>query len=194
MNATDPTGEFAHILAAGVIGFAVDVAIQAATNKPGQEIDFARAGRSGLTAGAAAALGPAGAAAVAGIGAGLEAGLDASAAGESGARIAAKAVVAGAIGATVGAATGGVGTKATSGIAVREMLGEVPSGTAIASQKGIAAGAGQITGSALVKVGTTGVDVAVDTVQGSIEQVQEIGNVAAEGIRCVNDGNSPESC
>ena len=59
VNATDPTGEFAHILAAAALGFAIDVAIQAGTKKPGGKIDFGRAGRSAAISGAAATLGPA---------------------------------------------------------------------------------------------------------------------------------------
>ena len=194
VNATDPTVEFAHILAAAAAGFVVDVAIQAATKKPGEKIDFGRAGRSAAISGATAALGPAGAALVSGGGAALQAGLEASAAGESGARVAAKAAIAGAIGATVGRVTGGAGTRVTSGVAVREMLGEVPSGTANTAQKGIAAATGQITGSAAVKAGVTGVDVAVDTVQGTIEYAQEVGDVASEGVQCMNSGRSMTDC
>lgn len=90
--------------------------------------------------------------------------------------------------------TGGTGTRATSGMAVQEMLGEMPSGTAIAAQKGIAAATGQIAGSATVKAGVTGVDVAIDVVQDTIEYVQEMGDVTREGMQCMRSGRSMTDC
>lgn len=96
-----------------------------------------------------------------------------------------------AIGGGVALATGGVGTKMTSGLAVRELAGEVPQGTAQTMQQSIAAGTGVLAATgvseeldATVSAGGQLLDSAAEGVSNfaseAYEQVQSLGEPCNE--------------